>query len=244
MPPGVRLISWKLNDPPIRIERLSIVTEPALFARVTIEQLGAALAGKQGMAGHWSVSGLRDRLETSASWEHQRGQERRSSSCHKADRKMSSQTGQFGSTGSMAMSIRFRPSPGSEGKNKAQGGWVEKFRPACQRRLDELLGGSAMKAGRDLFGGVEQRTNSEREQSGHQGLGGVDHGIATMPAPGWLTAEEAADHLRVKTRTLLLWTRQGKVKGYPLSGSQRHIWRYRMTDLDGSLGPPSVPRKR
>lgn len=63
MPPGVRLISWKLNDPPIRIERWSVVTEPALFAQATLEQLGAALAGKERLAGHWSVGELRDRLE-------------------------------------------------------------------------------------------------------------------------------------------------------------------------------------
>ena len=63
MPPGVRLVSWKLNDPPIRVERWSVVTEPALFAQVTLEQLGAALAGKQRLAGHWSVAELRDRLE-------------------------------------------------------------------------------------------------------------------------------------------------------------------------------------
>ncbi len=29
----------------------------------------------------------------------------------------------------------------------------------------------------------------------------------------WLTAKEAAAHLRVKARTLLLWTRQGRVNG-------------------------------
>ena len=35
----------------------------------------------------------------------------------------------------------------------------------------------------------------------------------TLPASGWLTAEEAAAYLKVKPRTLLLWVRQGKVKG-------------------------------
>ena len=51
----------------------------------------------------------------------------------------------------------------------------------------------------------------------------------------WLTAEEAAQYLKVKTRTLLLWVRQGKVKGFALSGTKRHVWRFRQTDLDAGL---------
>lgn len=51
----------------------------------------------------------------------------------------------------------------------------------------------------------------------------------------WLTAEEAAQHLRVKVRTLLLWTRLGKIRGYALSGTQRKVWRYLRADLDASL---------
>ena len=39
----------------------------------------------------------------------------------------------------------------------------------------------------------------------------------------WLTAQEAAQYLKVKTRTLLLWVRQGKIKGHILSGSVRHV---------------------
>jgi excisionase family DNA binding protein len=56
----------------------------------------------------------------------------------------------------------------------------------------------------------------------------------------WLTAEEAAEYLKVKRRTLLLWTRQGKVKGHPLSGIKRHRWRYLYPDLDDILTGPSV----
>jgi excisionase family DNA binding protein len=51
----------------------------------------------------------------------------------------------------------------------------------------------------------------------------------------WLTAAEAAVHLKVKTRTLLLWVRQGKVKGYKLSGTKRHVWRFQRSDLDAAL---------
>ena len=48
----------------------------------------------------------------------------------------------------------------------------------------------------------------------------------------WLTAEEAAAHLKVKTRTLLFWVRQKKFRGYVLSGTKRRVWRFRKADLD------------
>jgi excisionase family DNA binding protein len=51
----------------------------------------------------------------------------------------------------------------------------------------------------------------------------------------WLTAAEAAEYLRVKPRSLLLWVRQGKIKGYALSGTKRRIWRFRREDLDAAL---------
>ena len=64
----------------------------------------------------------------------------------------------------------------------------------------------------------------------------------------WLTAVEAARYLRVKTRTLLLWVRQGKLLAYALSGTKRHVWRFRRGDLDSFLldrrvipsAPPTV----
>ena len=63
MPSGVQLLSWKLKEPPIAIERWSVVNDPALFARRTLEQLEAALAGKNRLAGNWSVRELVERLE-------------------------------------------------------------------------------------------------------------------------------------------------------------------------------------
>ena len=61
-----------------------------------------------------------------------------------------------------------------------------------------------------------------------------------IPANEWLTATEAAGYLRVKVRTLLLWARQGRVKGFALSGTTRKVWRFRCTDLDAALLEPSV----
>jgi excisionase family DNA binding protein len=55
------------------------------------------------------------------------------------------------------------------------------------------------------------------------------------PFPEWLTASEAAQYLRVKVRTLLLWVRQGKVKAFALSGTKRRVWRFRKSDLDAAL---------
>jgi len=59
----------------------------------------------------------------------------------------------------------------------------------------------------------------------------------------WLTATEAAQYLRVEPRTLLMWTRHGKVKGYILSGTKRVTWRFRPEDLDATMSPPSVALK-
>jgi excisionase family DNA binding protein len=56
----------------------------------------------------------------------------------------------------------------------------------------------------------------------------------TMPSE-WLTANEAATYLKIKVRTLLLWARQGKVQAFALSGTKRHVWRFRRQDLDSAL---------
>lgn len=61
----------------------------------------------------------------------------------------------------------------------------------------------------------------------------------------WLTTTEAASYVKIEPRTLLLWARQGKVKGYTLSGTQRHVWRFRPEDLDSAMIPlPSVAMNR
>jgi excisionase family DNA binding protein len=59
--------------------------------------------------------------------------------------------------------------------------------------------------------------------------------METIIQSKWLTVTEAANHLKVKPRTLLLWVRQGKVKAFALSGTKRRAWRFRQTDLDAAL---------
>lgn len=56
----------------------------------------------------------------------------------------------------------------------------------------------------------------------------------------WLTVTEAANYLKIKPRTLLLWVRQGKVKAFALSGTKRRVWRLRQADLDAALLESSV----
>ena len=69
----------------------------------------------------------------------------------------------------------------------------------------------------------------------------------TPNAPGsrasWMTAEEAGRYLGIDSRTLLAWARQGKVPGYKLSGTQRHVWRFLIEDLDATMMAPSVALK-
>src|SRR5271169_4349394 len=68
--------------------------------------------------------------------------------------------------------------------------------------------------------------------------------MSSEQASQWLTAGEAARHLKIEPRTLLLWARQGKVKGYILSGTDRVTWRFLRSDLDAKLVPPTVALNR
>jgi hypothetical protein len=56
----------------------------------------------------------------------------------------------------------------------------------------------------------------------------------------WMTANEAAAYLSIKPATLMLWARQGKVKGSILSGTHRHVWRFTQAELDAMLSSPSI----
>jgi len=56
----------------------------------------------------------------------------------------------------------------------------------------------------------------------------------------WLTANEAAQYLRVKSRTILKWAKEGRIPAHPLSGSSRITWRFLKSELDAMLDPPSA----
>ena len=51
----------------------------------------------------------------------------------------------------------------------------------------------------------------------------------------WLTANEAAQYLKVKPRTLLQWVRVRKIPAHRLSGVWRCVWRFRKHELDAIL---------
>jgi hypothetical protein len=61
MPPGVHLVSWNLKEPPVAIEVCSLVTDTALFAKTTLQQLQIAMAMPQRWLG-WTVPQLINRL--------------------------------------------------------------------------------------------------------------------------------------------------------------------------------------
>lgn len=61
IPPGVRLVAWRLKEPPVAIESCAVVTDSTLFARTTLKQLRTALAHPKRWVG-WSVPQLIDRL--------------------------------------------------------------------------------------------------------------------------------------------------------------------------------------
>lgn len=60
------------------------------------------------------------------------------------------------------------------------------------------------------------------------------------PPSNWLTGSEAAEYLKVKPRTLLQWTREGKVPAHKLSGTKRCVWRFLKSELDAMLFPSSA----
>jgi excisionase family DNA binding protein len=64
--------------------------------------------------------------------------------------------------------------------------------------------------------------------------------MKTIIQSEWLTVTEAANYLKIKPRTLLLWVRQGKMKAFALSGTKRRVWRFRQADLDAALLESSV----
>jgi hypothetical protein len=61
MPPGVQLVSWNLKEPPVAVEVCSLVTDSALFARTTLDQLRTALTQPKRWLG-WTVPQLIQRL--------------------------------------------------------------------------------------------------------------------------------------------------------------------------------------
>jgi hypothetical protein len=61
MPQDVRIVEWKLKEPPVAIEVCAVVTDPAKFATSTLGQLRVALENSRRWVG-WTIPQLVDRL--------------------------------------------------------------------------------------------------------------------------------------------------------------------------------------
>ena len=60
-------------------------------------------------------------------------------------------------------------------------------------------------------------------------------------AESWMTVKEASAYLKVTSTSLLRWVREGRIQGYKLSGTKRHVYRFLARDLDVALmGRPSA----
>ena len=57
----------------------------------------------------------------------------------------------------------------------------------------------------------------------------------------WFTPKQAAEYLQIAQSTILSRARSGRLKGYTLSGTERHIWRFKQEDLDAMMQSPAVP---
>jgi len=68
----------------------------------------------------------------------------------------------------------------------------------------------------------------------------ADQPAISHSAEEWLTASEAAAHLKVKPRTILQWAKDGKIHGHVLSGTKRCTWRFLRSELDAILTTPSA----
>jgi excisionase family DNA binding protein len=62
----------------------------------------------------------------------------------------------------------------------------------------------------------------------------------TIKSVEWLNSTEAAQHLKIKPRTLVLWAREGKIPSHRLSGNHRVTWRFLRHELDAMLNPSSA----
>lgn len=63
----------------------------------------------------------------------------------------------------------------------------------------------------------------------------------TAASTEWLTAKEAALYLRANHRTILLWARQGRIKGHRLTSTKRSVWRFKREELDMAFAAPQLP---
>jgi hypothetical protein len=65
----------------------------------------------------------------------------------------------------------------------------------------------------------------------------------TVSFEPFVTAEIVADFLSASRREVLKLTRDGKLRAYPLSGRERHVWKYRLSEVAEDIAALEQPRK-
>ena len=67
-----------------------------------------------------------------------------------------------------------------------------------------------------------------------------------MPAPGsqlepFVDAQTVAEFLAVRRAEVLKLTREGKIRAYPYRGQQRHVYRYRLSEVSSDFAALLTP---
>lgn len=91
-------------------------------------------------------------------------------------------------------------------------------------------------------------THSDKSQmpmAGHEGIHLVE---AKPPAPGlqlepFVDAQVVAEFLAVRRAEVLRLTREGKIRGYAYRGQQRHVYRYRLSEVSADFEALLTPAR-
>jgi hypothetical protein len=74
----------------------------------------------------------------------------------------------------------------------------------------------------------------------------LTEGTATAPAPQlepFVDAQMVAEFLAVRRAEVLKLTREGKIRGYAYRGQQRHVYRYRLSEVSSDFAALLTPAR-
>jgi excisionase family DNA binding protein len=66
--------------------------------------------------------------------------------------------------------------------------------------------------------------------------------MSATPNTDWLTSAEAGAYLKISSRTVVRWARNGQIPAHRLSGTGRITWRFLRSELDAKLCESSGPQ--
>jgi hypothetical protein len=64
--------------------------------------------------------------------------------------------------------------------------------------------------------------------------------LPVQPEP-YVNADQVAEFLSTRRQEVLKLTRQGVITGYPISGTQRHIYKYKLSEVDRDMAKLRQP---